>query len=146
MSISSTNAVITLTIPLLFPVPVTLLGFAADDVYDTDDIELGVGLIGVDGIASFGFVNALVPQNFHFQADSPSIAIFEAWIAAEKAIQDKLIAQGNTTLTTLGRSFQMVTGGILRGKKMPDAKKTLMPRSFRIDWQDVLPIPVGSAG
>jgi len=146
MSISSTNAVITLTIPGLFVVPITLSGYAADDVFDTDEVELGVVLMGVDGIASGGKVNAVTPWNIHFQADSPSIPTFEAWIAAQDALQDVLTAQGNVTLTTLSRSYQMIKGFLVRGKKLPDAKKTLMPRSFRIDWESVLPIPVGSAG
>lgn len=146
MSITSANVVITLTIPLVFPVPVQLNGFAADDVFDSDDVELGTTVIGVDGIMSGGYVASLTPWNITFQADSPSIPIFEAWIAAETAVMDTFEAQGNVTMPSLGRSYQMVKGVLVRGKRMPDAKKMLMPRKFRIDWQSVIPIPVGTAG
>lgn len=146
MSISSPNAVITLTIPLVLPVPVQLQGFAADDVFDTDDVELAATLMGVDGILSGGFVNSITPWNITFQADSPSIPTFETWMAAQEAVQDVFPAQANVTLTTIGRSYQMITGFLVRGKRMPDVKKTLMPRKWRIDWQRVVPIPVGSAG
>jgi len=146
MSISSPNAVITLTIPLVLPVPVQLQGFAADDVFDTDEVELATTLMGVDGILSGGFVNSMIPWNITLQADSPSMATFETWDAAQQAVQDVFPAQANVTLTTLGRSYQMITGFLVRGKRMPDAKKTLMPRKWRIDWQRVVPIPVGLAG
>ena len=73
MSISSTNAVITLTVPLLFPVPVQLQGWAADDVYDSDEVEFATTIMSVDGILSGGFVNAMIPWNIAFQADSASI-------------------------------------------------------------------------
>jgi tail fiber protein gp32 len=146
VSISDTNAVITLTIPLLFPVPVQIQGFAADDVYDSDDVELATTIMGVDGILSGGFVNSLIAWNISLQADSPSQVMFEAWDGAQQALQDVLPAQANVTLTGLGRSYQMVTGFLVRGKRLPDAKKTLMPRKWRIDWQQVIPIPVGIAG
>lgn len=146
MSISSPNAVITITIPGVLTVGVRLQGFAADDIFDTDEIELGTVLMGVDGIQSAGYVNVSTPMNITFQADSPSILTFEAWIAAESLLQDKFVANANVTLTTLNRSYQLVNGALVRGKKLPDAKKTLMPRKFRIDWESVIPIPVGLAG
>ena len=146
MSITSANAVITLTIPLVLPVPVQLQGFAADDIFDTDEVEFATTIMGVDGILSGGKVFSMTPWNISLQADSPSQATFEAWVAAQDALGDVVVAQGNATLTGIGRSYQMVTGFLVRGKRMPDAKKTLMPRKWRIDWQNVIPVPVGAAG
>ena len=146
MSITSVNVVITLTVPGLFVVPVQLQGFAADDVFDSDDVEFATTLMGVDGKLSGGLVNAMTPWNITFQADSPSIPIFEAWDGAQQALQDVLPGQANATLTGVGRSYQMTTGFLVRGKRLPDIKKTLMPRKWRIDWQRIFPTPVGAAG
>ncbi len=146
MSITSANAVITITIPLLLPVPVQLQGFAADDIFDSDEIEMADTLMGVDGILSGGVVLAMVPWNITFQADSPSIATFEAWDGGQQAAIDVFQAQANVTLTGIGRSYQMTNGFLVRGKRMPDAKKVLQPRKFRINWQQVIAIPVGVAG
>lgn len=146
MSITSANALITLTIPLLLPVPVVLQGFAADDIFDSDEIDLAETSMGVDGFLSGGIVLAKIPWNINFQADSPSISTFEAWDGASRAAVDVFVAQGNVTLIGLGRSFQMITGYLVRGKKMPDAGKTLKPRKWRIDWQEIIPIPIGIAG
>ena len=55
-------------------------------------------------------------------------------------------AQGNITFTAIGRSYQMLTGFLTRYKPMADAKKVLQPRKFRITWQEVIPVPIGSAG
>lgn len=146
MSITSANAIITITIPLLLPVPVQLQGFAADDVFDSDEIDMAETMMGVDGILSGGVVLAKVPWNITFQADSPSIATFEAWDGGQQATVDVFQGQANVTLTGIGRSYQMINGYLVRGKRMPDAKKLLQPRKFRIDWQQVIPIPVGAAG
>jgi hypothetical protein len=145
-SITSANAVITLTVPGVLPVSVQLSGFAADDVFDSDDVELATTIMGVDGTLSGGFVYAMVPWNIALQADSPSQAIFEAWDGAQQAVADVFQGQANVTLVSIGRSYQMVNGFLVRGKRLPDAKKTLMPRKWRIDWQQVIPVPVGAAG
>ena len=146
MSITSANALIVLTVPGVLAVATQLQGFAADDVFDTDDVEMAATLMGVDGILSGGFVYSMVPWNIALQADSPSMPVFEAWDQAQQAVVDVLPAQATVTLTSVGRSYQMVTGYLVRGKRMPDAKKTLMPRKWRIDWQRVIPIPVGPSG
>ena len=146
MSITSANALITLTIPLLLPVPVQLQGFAAEDIFDSDEIDMAETLMGADGKLSGGVVLAMIPWNIAFQADSPSISTFEAWDGGQQATVDVFAAQGNVTFTGLGRSFQMVNGFLVRGKRMPDAKKVLQPRKFRINWQQVIAIPIGLAG
>lgn len=146
MSITSVNAVITLSIPLLLPVPFQLQGFAADDIFDTDDVDLAETSMGADGFLSGGLVYAKTPWTITFQADSTSIPSFEGWDSAQQAFGDVFAAQGNVTLTGVGRSYQMVQGFLVRSKRMPDAKKTLQPRKFRIDWQKIIAIPVGLAG
>ena len=58
-SITSANAILTLAIPLLFPTPVQLQGFAADDVYDIPRIKSVETLMGVDGVLSGGLFLSL---------------------------------------------------------------------------------------
>lgn len=144
--ITGANAVLMITIPGFLPVPTQLQGFAADDVYDTDDVTVGEVLMGVDGIMSAGMVFEPTPQDISFQADSPSVAIFEAWDAFEQANTVKLFAQMNTTLPNLGKSYQQVQGALVRLKRMPGVKKVVQPRKWRIMWQSVIAIPVGAAG
>lgn len=146
MSITAANALIVLTVPLVLPSQVQLQGFAADDVSDSDDVEMAATLMGVDGKLSGGFVYAGVPWTITFQADSPSIPYFEAWDAAQQAASEVFPGQATLTLTAVNRSYQMVTGFLDRGKRIADIKRTLVPRKFRIMWQRVIAQPVGNAG
>lgn len=140
-TITAANAKILLTIPGLYPVPQLLEGFAADDVYDVDDVDVGETLMGVDGKLSGGFVPYPIMQAFSIQADSDSITFFEQWLAAEQAIKDKFWVQGVTELPSVNRTYVMANGLLTRAKPVPTAKKLLQPRVFRVTWEAVFPAP-----
>lgn len=144
--LTGANVVLMITIPGLLTVPTQIQGFAVDDVYDTEDVTMGETLMGVDGILSAGMVFEPTPQNIALQADSPSVVIFEAWDTYEQANMVKLFAQMNATLPNLGRSYQQVQGALVRGKRLPDVKRIVQPRKWRIMWQSILAVPVGAAG
>jgi hypothetical protein len=146
MDITSANAVFLISVPLILPVPQQLQGFAADDIFDMDDVDSTDTMMGVDGILSGGMIYAPKPQNVALQADSPSMSFFEAWYQIQQGNAAAYAAQGNITFTAIGRSYQMLTGFLTRYKPMADAKKVLQPRKFRITWQEVIPVPIGSAG
>jgi hypothetical protein len=84
-TLTGANAVLMLTIPPLFTTPQQIQGFAADDVYDLDEIESVETLMGVDGILSGGFVWKSQPQTIMLQADSPSNAVFDTWYSQQVA-------------------------------------------------------------
>jgi len=141
-TITSANAILMLSINNLFSAPQQLQGFAAEDIFDVDDIETAETLMGVDGKLSAGFVFVPVKQGFMLQADSDSITLFEAWYAAEKAVKDKYFANGVAHFNSIGRSYVM-TNGVLSGyKPMADGKKVLQPRKFSITWESVVGVPV----
>lgn len=142
MSITAANAIVMLSVFPLFPVPVQLQRFAADDVFDVDDIEPNEVLMGVDGHQSAGRVNVSVPWTVKLMADSLSCPIFDQWNAAEFALQDTFPASGIVTLKSIGSKWSMNNGSLTRFKPMPDAKKLLGPRAFRITWESVLPAPL----
>jgi hypothetical protein len=145
-SLTAANSVITLTVPTLLPVPVTLKGFATDDIYSTGEVDSAETMMGVDGTLSGGFVWAPVPITFTFMADSPSIASFEAWDAGQQAATDSFSGQLNITIPGLGKSYQAVTCFLTKTSRLPDAKKLMQPRKFTVTAQQILAIPVGTAG
>jgi hypothetical protein len=140
-SITSSNAVIALSIGLLYPAPQRLAGFAADDIYDTPAISPVEAMMGADGRLSAGYVPVPVMQTFNFMADSESILIFEAWYAAMKVARDVLSASAITTLPATGRTYVHTRGWLTSFSPMPSAKKVLQPRQFTITWQDVSAAP-----
>ena len=85
MSITAANAIIMMSVPLLFPVPQQIQGFAPDDVIDVEPQEVSETSMGVDGIFTAGFVFVPVKWNINLQADSTSVSFFDAWQAASIA-------------------------------------------------------------
>lgn len=137
MSITAANAILYLSVTSVFPTPQQIQGFAVDDVYDVESLDTAETMMGVDGNLTGGFVNVTVKQGYSLMADSKSVGVFDAWYAAEVATQEKFTANGSVTLMALGKRWTM-TKGFLRGyKPIPDAKKTLQPVKFMIEWQNI---------
>jgi hypothetical protein len=140
MDITGANATLTITIPGLFPIPQQIQEFAADDIYDLDEIDPVEVLMGADGNLSGGFTYKAQPQTIMLQADSDSCEIFDTWQRNQKAGVRVYTCNGVITLPALG--LKMVqTKGFLTAYKLPGAKKLVGPRRFRITWEDVTPQP-----
>lgn len=146
MSITSANAVFLISIPLLLPVVQQLQDWAIDDIYDVDDVDSTDTAMSVDGTLTGGMIFAAKPMNVALMADSPSMPFFDAWYAGQYGAVDAFPAQGVITLPSVGTAFTLVKGYLSRYKPMPDAKKTLQARKFRITWQNIIPAPVGATG
>ena len=140
-TLSGINAVFSLAILPLFPTPIQLQGFATDDSFDVEDVEPNETLIGVDGILSGGRVAYQVPMMITLQADSASNAIFDQWNAAEQVLQDSYIANGLISLKTVSSKWTLTRGFLTRFKPIPQVKKLLQPRHYRITWNSVIPSP-----
>ncbi len=143
-SITSANAIITLAITDLFPVPQQLQGFAADNIYDAGTQDIVETAMGVDGILSGGFVYNPTEQTFSLQADSDSNTLFEQWAAAQKTQKDVYTAMGRTTLPSLKQQWVMTKGFLVNMPFIPSAARTLQPRRYVIRWESVVPQPLGT--
>lgn len=139
MSITGATVNLMFSIPNLFPTPQQIQGFAADNVFNTEPIESGEFLMGVDGVLSGGFVYVPVMQNYELQADSPSISFFDTWWATMQQVQDLFFASGTAKMPAIGKKWTMTKGGLSLYSPTPEAKKLLQPQRFRITWQSVIP-------
>lgn len=142
MSITSANAVLTISQPILFPVPVQLQGFAADDIYDFEQVRTLEALMGVDGVLSFGFVFAERLQNITLQADSLSNNVFDTIMTQQIAAKDAYPLNGTIILEGIQTMFNMTNGGLLMYNPAPAAKRVLQPRRFQVVWNQVFPAPI----
>lgn len=140
-SITSANAVITITIPGVYNVPVQLQGFSADNIYDTPAVETVQTAMGVDGILSGGFVYNPIPQTFSIQADSASNKIFEDWDQFQRQAKDVFTANASVTLISVGTIYTHTKGFLSSVSKMPTAGRILQPRQYTITWESVFPQP-----
>lgn len=141
LTLTSTNAVIMITIPGVFTTPQQLQGFAADDIFGTDEITPTEVSMGVDGILSGGYTPVPIKQNYMLQANSASKALFDNWFNAMVAAQETYQAAGVITLRSLQAKWALVNGFLTGYKPIPDAGKILKPLSFAITWQQVTPAP-----
>jgi hypothetical protein len=139
-TLTTANAVITAQIEALYPQAQRMEGFAADDVYGFAEVENGEYSMGIDGKLSAGFVFNEVPFTMTFQADSPSLVIFENVWNYEQANRTKLEQQWTIVLPSLGRRYNLPTG-FMRTYKAPDAKKILQPGVVQLIFSRVLPGP-----
>lgn len=141
-NITAANAVLTLSIPPLFPVPQQLQQFDVDDVYDVPQIKSVEVKMGVDGVLSGGFVYVQIPQRIVLQANSPSNAVFDTWWTQMQAAQDVYVASGIIRLPSIMTKFQMLVGFLTGYKPAPAAKKLLQPRDYEVTWQSISPAPI----
>ncbi len=141
-TITAANAAFFIAAADLFDNPVQLQGFAADDIFDTEGVDNAEALIGVDGIASYGFVYQLIKQSITLQADSASIDLFDQIWNAEQASAEKVILTGNVTLSSVVKKWTMTNGIMSNYKPMPDAGRILKPQKFQLTWNTINPAPL----
>lgn len=142
MSLTSANSVLTISQPLLFPTPVQLQGFAADDIYDVDQIRSVEEAMGVDGVLSFGFVYVAIVQHIAIQADSLSNLVFDTIWTQMQAAQDVYPLNGEIVLPGVSTKFLMTNGALTGYKVAPDAKRILQARRYQITWNKIFPQPI----
>ena len=143
-SITSANAVLTLSIGALYSSPQTITNFATDDIFDIDPLAAAEAMMGVDGKLSAGLVYAEVQMKLALMADSPSVPIFENWYQSERKVGDVYIAQGEIVLTAVNRSFSLNNGYLTTYPPISSAKRVLQPRVFGLTWESIVPSRLGS--
>jgi len=141
-SITSANAVYTLSISDLFTSPTPLQGFSADDIFTTSPLASAETIMGLDGYLSAGFVFVPVVQQISLQADSDSNTIFDQWWQASQLAKDIYAASGVVLLPGINFQWTLTKGYLTSYPPIPDAAKTLRPRRFGITWQSVFPSPI----
>ena len=136
-TITSANASFVLSITGLFPAPIVLQGFAADDMFTTDPQKPVEVSMGVDGKLSGGFVKHQIVQKIKLSPDSPSIFYFDAWLAAMNTANDAFSASAIVTMPGNGAKYALINGWLTSYKGVPDAKKLLQPQEFEITWESI---------
>ncbi len=138
-TITSANSVVTITVPGLFNTPVQLQGYSADKAWDTAAVVTTETQIGVDGRKTAGLVFNPVKQTFAFQADSPSVNIFEAIYAAQRAALNVYYIYATIDLPSTGQAYVCIKGTLEDYNSVASAGKVLQMREYGINWSDIQP-------
>ena len=143
-SITSSNAIIMLSVDKVYNVPQQLEDWATDNIYDLQPSVIAEIRMGADGVLTGGLVYTAQPITYHLQADSPSCAVFDAWDLAQETYGDLYYAFGSLTLNALGIKWSMTKGILTQWQRIPSGQRTLQPRTAIITWQSVTPQPSNS--
>ena len=137
MSITAANAIIQLSIDVVFPTPQQIQGFAEGDVFDASSIKVNEVQMGVDYHQSAGWVAVSKPITFHLLADSASNDVFDEWASQMEANMTTYAASGLIVLDT-GEKWTMTNGALTDYMWVPPAKKLLMPRAHTVTFERVI--------
>ena len=140
-TITAANSIFLLSVNSVYPVPQMLQGYATDDAFSTEAVEIAETKMGVDGTLSAGFVFQPIKMSVSLQADSASILIFDAWYAAQKAQQDIYWANAIIRIPGTQRSYVLTNGVLTNYMPIPDVKKTLDHLKYAITWESVVGAP-----
>jgi hypothetical protein len=140
-TITSANSVFSLSAPDALAAPFNVQGYAADDAFDNEEVEVAQTVMGVDGKMSAAFVPFMTPMTITLQADSPSIDQFEAILGTMQATTEAIFVQGAIVLPSVQRAYTLGNGVLTRVKQIPPAKKRLEPVQYQITWESVTPSP-----
>lgn len=139
--LTAADIVATLSLPDIFPSPFQLQGFATEDVFSTDSLDIAETMMGVDGKLSGGYVPREVKQTFMLQADSASVDYFEQIYAAQVAARQLYAFTGVFTIPAVEKTYNGNRGFMTGYKPLADAKKVLQSRAFVITWETMSPGP-----
>lgn len=141
-TITAANSVFALTITGLYTSPQILQGYATDDGFSTEAIEVAETVMGLDGHLSGGYVFNPYKQGITLMPDSPAIEIFNNWALAQQAVKEVLIANAAITLPATGKKYVLTRGFLTSFKPIPDVKKVLQSQQYQITWGSIVGAPV----
>lgn len=143
-TITSANASVILTVPLVFVIPQIIAGFAADDAFTQEAADLAETRMGVDGNLSGGYTPSVKRFSIALMPDSPSLDSFETWKAAIEAAKDQLPTGSSfvITLPAIGKAYLLNKLFFKNSSMMPSAKKVLEPFIAQIEYQDLIVTPL----
>lgn len=127
-----------------FALAATILeGYAADAAFSMDNADTAETSLGVDGKLSAGWIPRSYNQTITLQPDSPSRPIFDALVGAQDASRTIYRLNGVINLPGNQYSYTMTRGVLKNYSAIPNAQKILQPMTFVIEWEKVIPVPIG---
>lgn len=143
--ITSANAILTIsprTAGLIGAGAFTVEGFASDEAFMADAVDVAEAVMGVDGKMSIGAVPYITKQLITLQADSPSVSLFETIVGAQNTLRQPIILDAILSLPSVAKSYTFVKGALTRITPFPPAKRILQPLQYEISWESVAASPL----
>lgn len=136
-TLTSANSSFVISATQVYPAPQPLQGYAADDAFTLDALDLAETVMGVDGKLSAGYTPNPTNVNITIQADSPSVETFDLLISAMKTTREIVWIDAVVQLPSTGAKYVLTRGVLKNANQMPDAKKILQPQKYVITFESV---------
>lgn len=133
-TITSASATFNLTIPGVYGNGVQLFGFGVDDAFVAETVDAAETQVGVDGYGVGGYRPREVPMSIRFLASSPSVTVFETWLAQQDQANDIYPCSGVIYMPAVAKKYTMIYGVLMRVSTMAEVRRVLQNREFRINW------------
>lgn len=140
-TITSTNSIYTIIVPQL-SILHQLQGYAANDAFDTETLEITENRVGVDGLKSAGYLPRIYNQAISLQADSQSILIFEIIYSVMQQSREIVTMEGEIVLPSVNKKYIMTFGTMLNYTPVAPVKNVLEPQQFSINWGTIVIQPL----
>jgi hypothetical protein len=133
-TITAANSIFMISVEGIFTTPVPLQGYAADEAFDIEQVDVSETQVGVDATGVAGWVPQEFTQTISFLASSTSVDLFEDWMRAMNSVQEVFYASGIIHLPAVQKKLTMNQGVLKRFAPQPNVRRVLQPRVFTITW------------
>ncbi|MEK7888224.1 hypothetical protein AAB992_13985 [Burkholderia contaminans] len=137
-TITSANSSFSIAVTNLYPTPQTVQGYAADDAFSAEAVEIAEIVMGVDGHMSGGFIFNPANLKVAIMPDSPSLPIFENWMTFQRTAREVFYANGTIVIPSISRKYTLQNGILKSGNPIVNAKKVLEYVSFVIAFERIV--------
>lgn len=135
--ITSANSTLILGINGVLPVPQQIFQFSAEDIFTTEPVDPTETMLSLDGTLNGGFLFTKKEMDISLMASSPSNELFDLWYQTMNQAVQTFTAFGSILIPSLGYYYTLTNGFLSRYAPTSDARKVMMPRRFRITWEDI---------
>ncbi|MGF6604575.1 hypothetical protein P3T23_009331 [Paraburkholderia sp. GAS448] len=137
-TITSANSAFSIAVTNLYPVPQNVQGYAADDAFSAEALDIAEIVMGVDGHMSGGFIFNPAMLKVAIMPDSPSLPIFENWMTFQRTAREVFYANGSIAIPSISRKYTLQNGILKSGNPIVNAKKFLEYVSFVIAFERII--------
>lgn len=142
-TITAATAQFSLSVTGLFPAPVLLSGYSADDSFLGEALENAEVVMGVDAKMSVGWVPNPVKVAIVLQADSPSIDMFNAWGVAQQGTKEVFIANATVYIPATTYKYALTKGVLVNWRPLPELKRIIQPQRYEMTFESIVGGPTG---
>lgn len=137
LSITSANAVCTLSVPDLFDTPITLEQWGSDQAWKNDAVQPVETNLTIDGVLQAGWVPTTKTVTFTLSPASPSKAFFDQLNDEQTTSREIYRINMDLAIPSLSERHTGRRGVLKSYKPIADGAKVLQPMEFAIEFEQL---------